>query len=54
MGGRKIKMTYQGKEINGVEIDIKESEEKWSKYTLKDGTVIKIKLVVTQIVRTEE
>lgn len=41
-----------GKVIEGEEIGFKPIEEPWCSYQLDDGHQIRMKLVVTQIVRT--
>ncbi len=35
----------------GVEVDFEEEEEHWNKYTLKDGTILKVKLVLRGVKR---
>jgi|WetSurMetagenome_2_1015567.scaffolds.fasta_scaffold52319_5 nitrite reductase/ring-hydroxylating ferredoxin subunit len=38
----------------GEIMDIKQTKEDWSEYTLENGTVIKIKQVVVQIIKLDE
>ena len=43
-----------GNKITGVVVDVEESREKFSEIILKDGTTIKLKPVVTEVVRADE
>lgn len=40
-----------GSEVDAENIGINQTNEHWNQYLLDDGTVIKIKLVATKIVR---
>ena len=42
-----------GKPMSGIDMDIEESSEKWSDMKLHDGTRIRIKTVVNQVVRLD-
>lgn len=46
--------TPDGKQIEGEEVDFKPLEEPWCVYQLEDGRQIRIKLVVTQIIKTDQ
>jgi hypothetical protein len=37
----------------GYEVQVEESTERWSEFTLQDGTVIRAKLMLASAVRTE-
>ena len=37
----------------GVEIDFESLKEDWSIYKLKDGTTLKVKLVLVRVIRTK-
>jgi hypothetical protein len=39
--------------VDGTQIPIDESEERWSKVKLEDGSVLKIRPVVTAVVRVD-
>lgn len=43
-----------GKVIEGEEVGFKPLEEPWCVYQLEDGHQVRMKLIVTQIVRTSE
>ena len=49
----KIKINYAGEEVEAVAIDINQSSEYWNQYLLDDGSVVKMKLVATKILRVE-
>ena len=48
---RSIKVPYEGKMVEGVDIDFKQIKEEWNEYQVADGTTIRMKVVVTNIVR---
>lgn len=54
MSNKKVKVPLAGKMVDGIEMDFEDLGEKWNEYQIKDGTKIKIKLVATRIVKTEE
>jgi hypothetical protein len=45
---------FQGKETKGEEIDFEIEKEGWNIYILNDGTKLKMKSVVANIIRLEE
>jgi hypothetical protein len=48
----KIQLVPGGPMVDGVEISVEESSEKWSEYKLEDGTTIRLKQVVMEVIRT--
>jgi len=42
-----------GKPVQGTDMEIEESSEKWSEMKLHDGTRIRVKSVVTQVIRMD-
>jgi hypothetical protein len=45
--GKPVKMTLpDGKVVDGVEVDIDETLERWTEVKLADGTVVRVKLTV--------
>jgi len=38
----------------GVEVDFESIREDWSVYKLKDGTTLKVKLVLVRVIRTKD
>lgn len=51
---RKVRFTPQGPEKEVQLIDIQQSNEHWNQYLLGDGTVLRIKLVATEVLRIED
>jgi len=51
---RKVKMNWRGKPVEGEEIDFEPLAEKWNEYRLSDGSLVKLKLVISRIVRLGE
>lgn len=49
---RKIKMGQQ--EVEGSEVTFRSSSENWNEYLLDDGTVLKVKLVLTDVTRLDQ
>ncbi len=51
---RKTKVTIPNLgEINATALDINSSQETWNQYLLSDGTVLKLKVVVTEAIRAD-
>jgi hypothetical protein len=50
---RKIRIGPDGPEKDAELIDIQQSNELWNQYLLGDGTVIKMKLIATEVWRVE-
>jgi len=48
----KIKLG-DGREVEATPVEINQASEYWNQYLLEDGTMIKIKLVATKIVRVD-
>jgi len=42
-----------GRMVDAVELSFRSSGENWNEYLLDDGTVIRVKLVVTDVVRLD-
>jgi hypothetical protein len=42
---------YQGRKIPGEEIDFETEKEGWNIYKLQDGTTLKLKTVISSIIR---
>ena len=50
---RKIQLGPAGPEKDAQLIEIQQSNEHWNQYLLRDGTVVKMKLVATEVWRIE-
>ena len=47
------KYQFQDKLVSGVEVEVESSSETWSQYSLTDGTKVKAKLVLLDVVRLD-
>lgn len=51
---RKKRITLpDGRTVDATELSFRTSGENWNEYLLDDGTVVRIKLVVTEVVRLD-
>lgn len=48
---RNTKVPFEGKAAEGLDIDFKTIKEEWNEYQVNDGTIIRMKVVVTNIVK---
>jgi len=47
------KVSWQGREVDTLSIPFKSIKEDWNEYDLEDGTTLKMKAVVSDIVRVD-
>jgi len=47
------KINWKGKEVDALEVRFKSVREEWNEYDLEDGTTLRMKTVVSDIVRVE-
>ncbi len=47
------KINYLGREVDATEVEFQTRKEDWNEYQLMDGSVIKMKMVVSQIFRID-
>lgn len=45
---------YQGRQVEGEEVDFKSEGEQWNLYRLEDGSTLKLKTVLLSVVRLSE
>jgi hypothetical protein len=52
---RKTRVPIQGTNqmVEGFDVPVEESNERWSEFKLEDGTVLKVKMTVVSAVRVE-
>jgi hypothetical protein len=51
---RKVKIPYPGKGmIDGTDVPLIESVERWTELKLEDGTVLRVKPVITSVIRLD-
>jgi hypothetical protein len=49
-----VKVQYQGREVEGEAVDFLARKEDFNEYQLTDGKILRIKMVVTRIIRLKE
>lgn len=49
--GQKKTVDYQGKKVPGEVLEFEAKTENWNQYTLEDGTSVKMKVVLLEVVR---
>ena len=49
-----MKVPYQGRQVEGHSVDFLTRKEDFNEYQLGDGKILRIKMVVTRIIRLEE
>ena len=47
----KVKLNFGGREVTGELMPVQQTQESWSQYLLADGSIVKMKIVVTDIYR---
>jgi hypothetical protein len=53
MAERRVQVPFMGKTVEGMEIPVEESTERWSELKLEDGTLIRVKQTVAQVIRID-
>jgi len=48
---RRIKVNFGGQECDGVPVETSQANEHWNQYLLDDGSLLKLKTVVTEVFR---
>ncbi len=51
---RTIKVPYEGKTVEGLDMDFKSIKEDWNEYQINDGTIVRMKVVVTNIAKVTD
>jgi len=51
--GERIKVNYGGEERDAISINVNSSNEPWNNYLLEDGSLLKVKVVLTKVARVE-
>lgn len=53
MATRRIKINFNGQQVDADAIDVNQSSERWNEYMLEDGTILKLKAVLTNVYRID-
>jgi hypothetical protein len=51
---RKTKVLFNDQMVDGMEVPVEESTERWSEVKLEDGTIMRVKMIVISVVRINE
>jgi hypothetical protein len=49
----KVKINFGGEEVEATPVDISQASESWNQYILDDGSMVKMKLVATKVLRLD-
>ena len=52
--GRHVKLQLGGELVDGEEVDFEPLKESWNEYRCEDGSYVKLKVVVSRIIRLEK
>ena len=53
MGQQEVQIKYNGKDVEGTDLEFETVKEAWNEYRLDDGTILKMKVAVTGVVRLD-
>lgn len=53
MSEKKVKLKLGDKEVNATEVSVNQVSERWNEYFIDDGSVLKLKPVVTKVYRID-
>jgi hypothetical protein len=45
---------WQGRDVDGLEVRFRSTREEWNEYVLEDGTSLRMKAVVSEIIRLND
>jgi len=46
-----VKIAYKGQEVEGEDINFKLLREDWNRYQLEDGTELRMRLILSEVVK---
>ena len=49
-----MKVTVSGQEVRGERVPYEIIQEPWTKYRLPDGSIVRLRLIVTEVVRLDQ
>ena len=53
MENRKVKINFNGQQVDAELVEVTQAGERWNEYLVEDGTILKVKLVLTNVYRIE-
>lgn len=51
---KRIKIHIGAEAVDGIDLDFRTLREEWNEYETEDGSRIRVKLVVSEIIRTDQ
>lgn len=54
MGDPKVLIHFGGREVEATPVEVNQANERWNEYLLEDGTLLKMKLVLTKVLRVDD
>ena len=54
MAERKVKVPVGDKMLDGVDVPVEETTERWTDIKLEDGTHLRVKSVISSVVRVDD
>jgi hypothetical protein len=48
---RRVKINFGGREVEADKIPVSGMREEWNQYMLEDGTVLRVRLIVSDVLR---
>lgn len=51
---KRIKVQIGNEAVDGIDLDFRTLREEWNEYETEDGSRIRVKLVVSEIIRTDQ
>jgi len=53
MASRRVKINFNGQQVDAESVEATQSSERWNEYLLDDGAVLKLKVVLTNVYRID-
>ena len=50
---KKVKILYEGEECTGTQVPFQPVEEKWNIYEAEDGSTVRMRTIVSEIIRLD-
>ena len=50
---QRVKINFNGQQVDAQLVEVTQGGERWNEYLLEDGTIMKVKLVLTNVYRAE-
>ena len=51
MSPRRVQINYNGEQVEAEKIPVESMREEWNQYFLQDGTVLRARLIVSEVLR---